>query len=330
MTTKNANRIVAIIYDFDGTLAPGNMQEHGLLEKYGIDKKEFWRSADALAKLDDMDGVLAYMQLLIKRIRDKDAEMKRSVLTEHGCNIKLFDGILAKNGDPGWFDRIKSYGNARDIDVDIEHYIISSGLEEMIKSTPIEKYFKKIYASKYKYKSHNTDDIAEWPALAINYTCKIQYLFRINKGILNSWDNKKINQYMAENKRRIPFSNMIYVGDGDTDIPCMKMISHQGGYSLAVYNPKPTTKINGLHKCRKLVWQERANYAAAADYSRGSELENIIQTLVRKIAAEMDLKDLKPPESSPPVRKCPPKTGHPTPPDTRPAKKRVSSTTKPV
>ena len=280
-------RKIAIIYDFDNTLAPGNMHDHSFFPALGIDKDEFWTKVRETAEEHDMDQILTYMQLMIEALKAESKSISRNEFTEHGRSIKLFQGLEPNGEDQGWFERMGQYGRREDIE--IEHYIISSGLREMIDGTPIKGHFKEIYASKFKY---TPDQTAEWPALAINYTSKTQYLFRINKGIPNSWDDAKINKFTRAEDRPIPFSNMIYIGDGDTDIPCMKMIRHQGGYSLAVYDPGPKDGIDRRKPCQDLLEVGRADYAAAADYRSGSRLEKIIFTLIRKIAAELDLRSL--------------------------------------
>ncbi len=275
------------MYDFDGTLAPGNMYDHSFFPELNINKEEFWEEVKATASAHDMDQILTYMQLLIEKLKEEKKSISRREFTEHGRHIRLFDGLEADGADLGWFKRINAYGQESDIGVDVEHYIISSGLQEMIDGTPIKEHFTRIFASKYKY---SPDDTAEWPALAINYTTKTQYLFRINKGIPNSWNDDQINQFMPANERPIPFSHMIYIGDGDTDIPCMKMIRHQGGHSVAVYDPNPDVVEGKRKKCEDLVRHERADHATAADYRPGSALEDIVRKLVRKIAVEIDLK----------------------------------------
>jgi len=227
-----------------------------------------------------MDEVLAYMDLMIRKGDGKSSDISKKAFIERGKNIVFFPGV------DSWFDRIGRYGKERGLS--IEHYIISSGLREMISGTSIAKYFKEIFASGFKYDQHG---VAKWPALAVNYTNKAQYLFRINKGISNAWDNSKINQFTPEDKRRIPFRNMIYLGDGETDIPAMKMTTYQGGTAIAVY--PPNTK-GAREKAHRLVEKEnRADAAVCADYRDGKTLERLVKARLNQIAARAEFEKLK-------------------------------------
>ncbi|MBA4411633.1 MAG: HAD family hydrolase [Bacteroidota bacterium] len=273
---------VAIAYDFDGTLAPGNMQEHAFLPSLGIDPKSFWGKTKKKAKENDMDEILAYMQLTLDEARTKNFPIRRSDFMQYGRGIEFFEGVET------YFDRINLY--AKEKGITIEHYIISSGLREFVKGTKIAKHFKNIFASGFEY---DANGVAVWPALAINYTNKTQYLFRINKGINNSYDNYEINKFMPEKERYIPFGQMIYIGDGETDVPAMKMIKYQGGKAIAVYNPKIRAKKNRKSPkqiCEDLINQNRADYIAPANYSDGSELDKMIKLIIDKIHLEIELK----------------------------------------
>lgn len=280
MTTKPIK--IAIAYDFDGTLAPGNMQEHTFFPSMNIPAKDFWTHANLIAKENDMDEILAYMQLSLDEARHRNLPIRRSDFEHYGSGITFFEGVDT------YFDRINAF--AREKGVELEHYIISSGLREFISGTPIAKYFTNIYASGYRY---DANGVAVWPALAINYTNKTQYLFRINKGINNSYDNTLINKYLPEEERPIPFPQMIYIGDGETDVPAMKMIKYQGGIAIAVYNAAvgPTKeKLSPKQSCENLIKQNRANYIAPADYTEGSDLDRVIKLVIEKIRAEVVLK----------------------------------------
>lgn len=273
---------IAIAYDFDGTLAPGNMQEHAFLPSLGINPKSFWAKTKQKAKENDMDEILAYMQLTLDEAKAKDLPIRKSDFINYGKEIEFFEGVEL------YFDRINTYAKAKGIK--IEHYIISSGLREFVKGTKIAKHFKNIFASGFEY---DVNGVAVWPALAINYTNKTQYLFRINKGINNSYDNYEINKFMLERERYIPFEQMIYIGDGETDVPAMKMIKYQGGKAIAVYNPKIRAKKNKKSPkqiCEDLINQDRANYIAPANYSEGSELDKMIKLVIDKIHADIELK----------------------------------------
>lgn len=280
---KKIHRI-AIAYDFDGTLAPGNMQQHSFIPKLGVDSGTFWKEVKAIAKENDMNEILAYMHLMLKMAHEKNIPITKKAFVEHGKGMPMFPGVEE------YFKKINEY--ARSKGLLIEHYIISSGLRDILKGTPIHKEFEMVFASAYKY---DVNEVAEWPALAIDYTNKTQFLFRINKGIKNAWDNESINKFMPEHDRPMPFNRMIYLGDGETDIPAMKMINFQGGKSIAVYNPHLKSKAGQKAKkvTLELVSQGRANYVAPADYTEGSTLYKIIQLCIDSIAAEIELQSYK-------------------------------------
>ncbi len=266
---------VAIAYDFDGTLSPGNMQEHGFLPDVGLSPAKFWNMADQLAKKHKADSVLTYMNLMLIRAKEAGVPMRRQDINDHGKSVKLFKGVKT------WFKRINDYGKRCGLKV--EHYVISSGLHEMIEGTSIAHEFEVIYASSFKY---DPNDVAEWPAMAINFTTKTQYLFRINKGVLDVYDSKKINEFVPMEDRPIPFKRMIFVGDGETDIPCFSLVKSLGGHSIAVYKPK-TKGTKG--RAERLVEDGRVNFIAPADYSKGSNIEDIVKAVIDKIACDCEL-----------------------------------------
>ena len=271
----------AIAYDFDGTLAPGNMQEHSFIPQLGIPKEEFWAEANQLARDNDMDEILAYMELMLKKSKEKGIPILRKEFENFGKDITFFRGI------EDYFDRINDYARERDILLD--HHIISSGLREFISGTPIARHFRNIFASGFKY---NKRGAADWAALAINYTNKTQYLFRINKGIDNAYDNKLINKHIPEHLKPIPFSRMIYLGDGETDVPAMKMLKYQGGATIAVYNPDAPVeagKPGPRQLCQDLIKHNRVDYIAPADYREDSPLYRTICLLIDRIRINEEL-----------------------------------------
>ena len=257
---------VAICYDFDGTLSPDNMQEDTLIPLLNMEKDEFWSEVNTTAKKHNMDIVLAYMNLMIERAAQKNIPLTKENLKKFGKNIRLYKGIET------WFDRINTYAAEKNFEV--EHYVISSGIEEIILGTRIAKAFKHIFASSFYY---NKQGIATMPATAVNYTNKTQHLFRINKGIFNYFENDKINRHIPSQDKYIQFEHMIYIGDGETDIPSMKMASSQGGHSIAVYD----TQKEGSRKVTKEIYNYlRADFIAQTDYSKNSELEYIVKMIL--------------------------------------------------
>jgi 2-hydroxy-3-keto-5-methylthiopentenyl-1-phosphate phosphatase len=272
---------IAICYDFDGTLAPGNMHEHSFLPQLNIKKEKFWGEVKKIAKENNMNEILAYMYLTLEKANEKKHQIKREAFLELGRKITLFKGVKV------FFRIINSYAKRKNII--IEHYIISSGLKEIIEGTSILRNFKYVFASEFMY---DINGVAVWPSLAIDYTNKTQYLFRVNKGIINSWDNKKINEYTPESQRPIPFNRIIYIGDGATDIPAMKMVNHQGGYSIAVYDP---TKRHSSKKkspkdiCLELVKHGRASFIAPAIFTNKSLLFSLLKNIISKISVESEV-----------------------------------------
>lgn len=271
--SKRKQPVIAICYDFDGTLSPGNMQEHSYFPELAISPKNFWSESKKRAKTHDADEILTYMRLMIeKATEESNVRVTRASFADFGRRVSLFDGVRE------WFKRIDKYG--KDNGVKIEHYIISSGIKEMIEGTPIARHFHKIYASAFMYNQHG---VAYWPAQAINYTTKTQFLFRINKGQLDAWDNSRINTFIAKDARPIPFSRMIYIGDGATDIPCMKLVKAQGGYSIAVYQPRKKTKKLAADKLKE---EDRVNFVALADYSLDGLIDKQVKAVIRKMVAD--------------------------------------------
>lgn len=258
--------VLAICYDFDKTLSPNDMQAQGFIQSLGQEVEKFWNESNRLARDNDMDQNLAWMYKMAKESRGKHI-FNKETLNKYGASVKLCPGVSE------WFDRINAYGKEKGIIV--EHYIISSGLKEMIEGTKIAKYFKKIYASSFYY---DEDGVAVWPAQCINYTSKTQFLFRIKKGALEINDTK-VNDFMTDDELRVPFRNMVYIGDSDTDIPCMKLVSSNGGFSIGVYGKDSKNKVY------KMIEENRIKYFAEADYSEGSELELLLKNIIDRTAA---------------------------------------------
>ena len=270
--SKHSRKRTALIYDFDGTLVKGNLQEHSFIPDIGMSHKDFWAEVKARTKESDADEILVYMHLMIEKAKEKNVPVSRKALRKHGEQAPLFPGL----GDKTWFDRINQH--ATNLGLDLQHYILSSGIEEMIRGCPIYDAFHHVFASKFIYE----DGEAAWPGVGINYTTKTQYLFRINKGVKNHWDNETINAYTPESKRPVPFNRMIFIGDGFTDIPTMKMLTYQGGHSIGVYDPERTDK--DLNKIHSLISDDRVNFVAPANYKKDSQLDIIVKGILGRIA----------------------------------------------
>ena len=270
---------VALIYDFDGTLAAGNMQEYDFIPAVGKSNKEFWSESNDLAEEQDADQILAYMARMIQAAQAKGLSLRREAFQESGRRVVFYPGVEE------WFDRMNAYGEARGIK--ILHYINSSGLKEIIEGTSIADKFRKIYACSFLY---NVDGIAYWPAVAVNYTNKTQFIFKINKGVESVYDTKLVNQYMEEKSRPVPFSHMIYVGDGTTDIPCMRLVKNFGGHSIAIYDPSEASKRQEMNT---LIRDNRVNHVCPADYRDGSEIDTVVKAIIDKCDADDRLAKLE-------------------------------------
>ena len=274
---KEANPVVAICYDFDKTLSPDDMQAQGYIQSVGYDVPDFWKKSNSLASDNEMDQNLAYMYTMKQESEGKVLFTKEK-LAEYGASVQLFPGVEQ------WFERIREYGKSQGVIV--EHYIISSGLKEMIEGTAVAKAgaFEKIYASSFYY---NEKGVAVWPAQVVNYTNKTQFLFRIEKGVLDINDSA-VNESFSPEEMRVPFRNIVYIGDSDTDIPCMKLVTSYGGHSIGVYNAESKDKT----KVYKMMRDGRIKYFAPADYREGTELDLLVKAIINRTAANEALETL--------------------------------------
>ncbi len=268
---------VALIYDFDETLSVDYMQSFGLIQSLGFKPDAFWKKANLWSANNGADQITGTMYYFMKTAKEKGISLSREVLNNFGKHIEYYNGVL------GWFERINNFGRA--LDLNIEHYIISSGYEEIVEGTEIRKYFKDVFACSFAY---GVDGEPVWPARVVNYSIKTQCLSKINKG-LGKNDDIAVNEYTPDAERRIPFKQMIYFGDGMTDIPSMKLTKERGGNAIAVYTPKSHAK----KKAMKLLVDNRVNFALPADYSENKEIDIVVKTILDKIATERDLDVLK-------------------------------------
>lgn len=263
---------VAFIYDFDGTLSPRNMQEYDFLRAVGIDDaKAFWRECDELRERQDANGILCSMRMMLEKSREKHVPVTRETFVRYGQSVELYRGVTE------WFDLTRQLG--RELGLDVRHYINSSGMTEIIEGTPIAHEFEAIYASRYMY---DENGVAVWPAAAVDFTSKTQVLWMINKGILRLSDAARINQPMAAEDRPVPFSHMLYFGDGETDVASMQVVKMFGGHAFAVYNPDDEHK---QYLAEQLVTENRARFALPADYRKGGRLYEKVKGVLAQIAS---------------------------------------------
>ncbi len=262
---------MAIIYDFDGTLAPGNVQEHQFIPDIGMRVADFWSEVNTIAKAKQADPILMYMRLMLEKAGAARISVRMEDFIQKGAGIKLFDGV------EDWFGRIGGY--ARDAQVRLEHYIVSSGNAEIIEGTSIAEKFKKIYASRFLF---NENGVACWPAIAINYTTKTQFLFRINKGAHDLSNEEEVNKFIEKENRPIPFENMIYIGDGQTDIPCFRLVKDLGGLSIAVYRPHTR---GAQERATGFLKDGRVQSVVPAIYQENSKLDAVVKAQIDFVAA---------------------------------------------
>lgn len=258
---------IGIMYDFDKTLCTTDMQNYGFMKDLGMEPGDFWAACSEATNKYSMDKILSYMFMMIKKANEKGFK-----LTEEYLN-SLGDGIILYRGVSTWFERINAY--AESLGANVEHYVISSGVKEIIDGSSIAKFFKKIYACKFVYDSETKEAI--WPAMAINYTQKTQYIFRISKGVLDETDEEKLNSDTKDQDRAIQYRNMIYIGDGLTDIPCMQLLKDKGGKAIALYQSATKDKV------MPLISDDRINYVCLADYSANSTLEKIVKLMIENM-----------------------------------------------
>ena len=259
--------IVALLYDFDKTLCTQDMQNYTFIPSLGMEPGSFWQEANVFGQREEMDGILAYMYMMLEKSRALNVSLTRDFLRRCGRNIDFFPGVT------DWFERVNAHG--RTLGVQVEHYVISSGLREIIEGSAIADAFTKIYASEFYY---NAAGAPVWPRLAVNFTAKTQFVYRINKGVLDVADDQKLNDSMPDDDKRVPFTNMIYIGDGLSDVPCMKMMRAYGGQAIAVYQEANRAGVE------KLLRQKRVDFIYPADYREGGALEATVKDIVQKMA----------------------------------------------
>ncbi len=265
---------IAMVYDFDGTLSPQPMQEYTVLPKIGIDSATFWEHVNKEAHETGSDSMLVYMRLMLREANKREVSIKREDFAKLARSIEYFPGVET------WFNRMNAYVKKRGGGkVKVQHYIISAGQKEILDGVSIRKYFKQIYASEYHF-DHN--GVADFPKVLINDTTKTQFLFRVNKG--REVLNESINEHMPENQRPIPFTNMIYIGDGMSDVPSMALTKKNGGNTIAVHDPQ---KKSGREQCIRLMEAKRVDLIAPADYRKGSKLTTQVELLLDAVIANI-------------------------------------------
>ena len=265
---------IALVYDFDGTLSPLTMQHYTVFPEFGIDPDGFWAECDLAEAQTKGDRMLTYLRLLIDHTNAKGRPITREILYTLAGNMVYFPGVES------WFERINAYVRQKsDGQVNIEHYIISAGHKEVLEGTSIYKHLRACYGSEYYYSSHG---YATFANRTITDSIKTQYLYRINKGAL--LDEEPVNHHMDLKDRPIPFKNMVYFGDGKTDVPSMRVVTREGGHAIAVY---PENDPEKREICDELLADKRVNFYSLADYREGTELSTTVELLLNKLIAEI-------------------------------------------
>ena len=259
--------VIAFLYDFDKTLCTTDMQNYAFIPSLGMTPGEFWAEANGFGRRNRIDGILAYMYIMIQESERKNRPFTRKDLVEKGRDIRLFPGVQE------WFGRINDFGAAQGVEV--EHYVLSSGLREIIEGSSISGEFREIYASEFFYDENGRP---VWPKLAVNFTAKTQFVYRINKGVLDVSDDKTLNDSMPDDSKRVPFRNMIYMGDGFSDVPCMKMMRAYGGQAIAVYQSENRAGVE------ELLARGRVDFMFPADYREDTALDATVKNIIRKMA----------------------------------------------
>ena len=262
-----AKPIIAIMYDFDKTLSTTDMQNYGFIPALGMTPEEFWGATGEFSNKTGCERILSYMYMMIKMANEKGIKLTRAFLKECGKDIQYHPGVES------WFDRINEYGAQKGVKV--EHYLVSSGTKEILEGCSVYDKFTKVYGCEFYYEN----GVPVWPKLAINYTQKTQFFFRIAKGVTNLKDDDSVNSKIQEGGLRIPYTNIVYLGDGMTDVACMTLVNKNKGYSIGVYTDSNKESVKQIKE------DKRCRFVCKADYSAGSDMENVMKLIIDSVSS---------------------------------------------
>ena len=269
--------IIAIVYDYDQTLSPNYMQDEVLFPTFGIDAKKFWGRCHTLVKEEGYDNELAYMKALLDYLEiDRPTNAR---LRELGGGLQFFPGL------PEMFEQFEKgllTPQHQAHGIKVEHYIISSGLKVLIEGSRLAPYIRAMFGCEF---AEDREGRIAFPKRAISHTQKTQFLFRINKGLLDY--SQDVNDHMPADLRPVPFEHMIYIGDGPTDVPCFTVVRQHGGHAIAVYNATDPSR-SSFKKCYQLsTHADRVRHIAPADYRAGSHLRLLLEQMVEEVATRI-------------------------------------------
>ena len=267
--------ILAIMYDFDKTLSTTDMQNYTFIPNLGLTAEEFWGATGEFSAKTGVERILSYMYIMLEKAKEKGIKVTREYLNECGKNIEFYPGVLT------WFDRINKYGEEHGVEV--QHFLVSSGTKEIVEGCKIYSKFKKAWGCEYYF---NKEGEPVWPKLAINYTQKTQFFFRIAKGVDKDNDDASVNSKTPE--LRVPYENIVYMGDGMTDIACMTLVKKNGGTSIAIYPEKAKKEV-----VDQLYADKRVNFVALANYKEGSNLDTAVKLVIEKISISTKMVNLE-------------------------------------
>ena len=265
-----AKPILGIMYDFDKTLSTTDMQNYSFIPMVGMTPEEFWGATGEFSEKSGCERILSYMYMMIAKAKEKGIKLTREVLRDCGKSIKYHPGVST------WFSRINEYGKQKGVKV--EHYLVSSGTKEILEGCSIYDCFTNVYGCEFYYEN----DVPVWPKLAINYTQKTQFFFRIAKGVTDVRDDNAVNEKNRDGLR-IPYTNIAYIGDGMTDVACMTLVNKNKGYSIGVYTDDNKEKVNQIRN------DKRCRFVVKADYSKDSDMEKVFKLIIDDIATRSEI-----------------------------------------
>lgn len=272
--------VIAVIFDFDDTLTDESTTK--LLDAHGIDSREFWGKLVKQRVDSGWDPPLAYLQLILENVGEGRpfGKLSNNHLRQFGSSLSFYQGI------PNLFNDLGAIANEHVISrPSVEFYVVSSGLEEIIRGSAISHYFTRIWGCRFQERNGQICSVTN----AVSFTEKTKYLYAINKGTLDLREKPySVNNYVADADRRIPFGNMIYIGDGLTDVPCFSVVKNFNGNAFGVFDPN---KEGSPKKAwETLVAPKRVSTMNSPRYGENDDLGALLRMAFREICMKIDLR----------------------------------------